>query len=75
MAVQVAEGGRSPIQGLDNPPMAHTLGVEYLVRNAVFLALCLVAARTPNLKFHRLFAAGGLIYEVIYICRQYFSLF
>ena len=52
-----------------------SLGVEYLVRNAVFLALCLVAARTPNLKFHRLFAAGGLVYEVIYICRQYFSLF
>jgi hypothetical protein len=51
------------------------LGTEYLVRNAVFLALCLVAARTPNLKFHRLFAAGGLAYEVIYIYRQYFSLF
>jgi hypothetical protein len=45
------------------------------VRNGVFLALCLVAARTRNLKFHGLFAAGGLVYEVIYICRQYFSLF
>ena len=51
-----------------------SLGTEYLVRNAVFLALCLVAARTRNLKFHGAFAAGGLAYEVVYICRQYFSL-
>jgi hypothetical protein len=50
-----------------------SLGTEYLVRNAVFLALCLVAARTRNLKFHRVFAAGGLAYEVIYIWRQYFT--
>jgi hypothetical protein len=28
-----------------------SLGPEYLVRNAVFLALCLVAARTRNLTF------------------------
>jgi hypothetical protein len=51
-----------------------SLGPAYLVRNAVFLALCLVAARTRNLTFHRLFAGGALVYEVIYICRQYFSL-
>jgi hypothetical protein len=51
-----------------------SLGPEYLVRNGVFLALCLVAARTRNLKFHGLFAAGGLVYEVVYICRHYFSL-
>ena len=35
------------------------------MRNAVFLALCLVATRTRNLKFHRLFAGGALVYEVI----------
>ena len=51
-----------------------SLGPEYLVRNAVFLALCLVAARTRNLTFHRLFAGGALVYEVIYISRQYFTL-
>ena len=53
----------------------HSLGVEYLVRNGVFIALCVVAARTRNLKFHGLFAAGGLVYEVSYILRHYFSLF
>jgi len=52
-----------------------SLGPEYLVRNAIFLALCLVAARTRNLKFHGLFAAAALLYEVIYIPRQYFDLF
>ena len=45
------------------------------MRVGVFLALCLVAARTRNLKFHGLFAVAALIYEVIYIPRQYFSLF
>ena len=52
-----------------------SLGAEYLVHNAVFLLLCLVAARTRNLTFHGLFAAGGLAYEVIYMFRQYSSLF
>ena len=51
-----------------------SLGTEYLVRNAVFLGLCLVAARTRNLRFHGLFAAGALLYELIYIPRVYFSL-
>ena len=52
-----------------------SLGPEYLVRNAIFLALCLVAARTRNLKFHGLFAAAALLYEASYIPRQYFELF
>jgi hypothetical protein len=52
-----------------------SLGIEYLVRNAAFLVLCLVAARTRNLTFHGLFAAGALIYELVYIPRVYFSLF
>jgi hypothetical protein len=52
-----------------------SLGPEYLVRNGVFVALCLVAARTRNLKFHGLFVAAALAYEVVYIPRQYFSLF
>jgi len=60
------------IKGVDH---LRSLGAEYLVHNAVFLVLCLVAARTRNLTFHGLFAAGGLAYEMIYIYRQYFSLF
>ena len=52
-----------------------SLGPEYLVRTGVFLVLCLVAARTRNLKFHGVFAAAALLYEVIYIPRQYFHLF
>jgi hypothetical protein len=52
-----------------------SLGPEYLVRVGVFLALCLVAARTRNLRFHGLFAVAALIYEVTYIPRQYFNLF
>ena len=52
-----------------------SLGPEYLVRNAIFLAFCLVAARTRNLKFHGLFAAAALLYEMIYIPRQYLELF
>ena len=45
------------------------------MRTAVFLVLCPVAARTRNLKFHGLFAAAALLYELIYIPRQYFDLF
>jgi hypothetical protein len=59
------------IKGVDH---LRSLGTEYLVHNAVFLALCLVAARTRNLTFHGLFVAGGLLYEVLYMSRQYFSL-
>ena len=51
-----------------------SLGTEYLLRNAVFLVLCLVAARTRNLRYHGLFAAGALIYELLYIPRIYYSL-
>jgi hypothetical protein len=59
------------IKGVDH---LRSLGTEYLVHNAVFLVLCLVAARTRNLTFHGLFVIGGLAYEVFYMTRQYFSL-
>ena len=64
--------GRHPDQGHEH---LRSLGPEYLVRVGVFLALCLVAARTRNLRFHGLFAVAALIYEVTYIPRQYFNLF
>ena len=60
------------IKGMDH---LRSLGLEYLVHNALFLVLCLVAARTRNLTFHGLFVAAGLVYEVTYMYRQYFSLF
>ncbi|MBB1059765.1 hypothetical protein [Marilutibacter spongiae] len=47
------------------------LGTEYLLRNATFIVLCLVATRTRSQVFHRAFVAGALLYELSWIYRLY----
>ena len=50
----------------------HALGPEYIVRGIVFVALCSVAMRTRNLKFHSVFAVLGLLYQLSFILRLYY---
>ena len=47
------------------------LGWEYGVRAAAYVVLCLVAAITPNLRFHAVFAVVNLVYQVTWILRVY----
>ncbi|CAN5204280.1 MAG: hypothetical protein M3448_09490 [Pseudomonadota bacterium] len=48
-----------------------SLGVEYPVRLACLLLLCLVAAITTNRRFHLIFAAAYFIYYLSWIIRLY----
>ncbi|MBB3440898.1 hypothetical protein LVY75_20905 [Sinorhizobium sp. B11] len=47
------------------------LGWEYPARNAVFIALCIVAAWTANRRFHAVFVSAGLLYQITWIFRLY----
>jgi hypothetical protein len=51
-----------------------SLGPAYILRITGFVVLCIVAARTRNLTFHALFVIGGLIYELAFFSRYYYSL-
>jgi hypothetical protein len=46
-------------------------GNEYLVRTPLFIALCIVAAMTPNRHFHAVFVAVTLVYQVSWILRLF----
>jgi hypothetical protein len=50
------------------------LGLEYPVRIVVMAALCLTACFVRNLRFHAVFALGGVIYLVSYVARHYSSI-
>lgn len=60
--------------GLKGPQHFASLGPEYPVRIAALFVLCLVACVVRDLRFHAVFAVGGLIYLVSYIARYYGSL-
>ena len=60
--------------GLKGPEHFASLGPEYPVRIAALFVLCLVACVVRNLRFHAVFAVGGLVYLVSYIARHYGSL-
>ncbi|MFC5757673.1 hypothetical protein [Rhizobium sp. GCM10022189] len=47
------------------------LGWEYPLRNAVFIALSIVAAWTANRRFHAVFVSVGLLYQISWIFRLY----
>ncbi|QDH69569.1 hypothetical protein [Marilutibacter alkalisoli] len=47
------------------------LGTEYLIRNALYVALCLVAIRTRSQAFHFGFVAIALLHELSWIYRLY----
>lgn len=46
-------------------------GLEYPLRNAVYIALCIIAAVTANRRFHAVFLIAGLAYQVIWIFRAF----
>lgn len=48
-----------------------TLGIEYPLRAAIHIALCVVAMRSTNGRFQALFVIGALAYQVSWILRQY----
>ncbi|NRP74064.1 hypothetical protein ILFOPFJJ_04985 [Ensifer psoraleae] len=46
-------------------------GLEYPLRNAAYIILCVAAAWTPNRRFHAIFLVGGLLYQLIWIYRAF----
>lgn len=49
-------------------------GIEYLIRTAVYFALCGVAMATPNRRFHIVFVIGTLFYQSVWILRHFETL-
>ena len=50
------------------------LGIEYVIRVAVYLVLCGVAFYTSNRKFHKIFATAAVAYNISWIFRYYNTL-
>lgn len=48
-----------------------SFGYEYPIRNVTFIVLCLVAAWTPNRRFHAVFVCLGLVYQLSWIFRAF----
>ena len=59
---------------IKGPEYFRSLGPGYPIRIVLLLVLCGAAAATRNLRFHFSFVFIGLVYEVTYFVRQYFSL-
>ena len=53
--------------------MAHlqSFGVEYPIRTAILIVLCVIAMFTANQRYHAALAAGVLAYQVSWIVRQF----
>lgn len=51
-----------------------SLGPEYFLRLGGFILLCGVAAWTRNRTFHALFVFAGLLYEVSFFSRYFFTM-
>jgi hypothetical protein len=49
----------------------HRLGTEYLLRNSLFAALCIVAVFTRDRKFHGAYVTAALVYQASWILRMY----
>ena len=47
---------------------------EYLIRTPLLVALCIVAAKTANARFHALFVGAMLAYQVSWILRLFNTL-
>ncbi|RFB78476.1 hypothetical protein [Methylovirgula sp. 4M-Z18] len=48
-----------------------SLGLEYPIRNAVYVTLCIAAIFVASRRFHLVFASIGLIYQISWIVRAY----
>jgi len=51
----------------------HGIGPEYWIRVGAFIVLALIAIKTRNELFHRIFVVFGIAYEVSYILRLSFT--
>ena len=49
-----------------------SLGPEYPIRIALFVALCGLAAATRNRVYHLAFVFIGLAYEIVFFVRHFF---
>lgn len=49
-------------------------GAEYPIRTLGVVLLCMAAIKIKNLRFHQVFAAGLLLYEISWITRHYIRL-
>jgi hypothetical protein len=49
-------------------------GVEYPIRNGVYILLCLVAASWRDMRFQGAFLAANLLYQISWIYRLYNNL-
>lgn len=47
---------------------------EYIINTLVVIALCMVAIKTRNARFHAIFVTAMLIYQVSWILRRYGTL-
>jgi len=52
----------------------HSFGIEYPLRAVVFIGGSLIAMFTSNPRFHTVFVALALAYEIIFILRQFATL-
>jgi len=48
-----------------------SFGLEYPLRNATYIALCIAAAFTANRRFHAAFLIAGLTYQIVWIFRAF----
>jgi hypothetical protein len=46
-------------------------GIEYIIRTPIFVALCIAAILTTDRRFHALFVAVALVYQVSWILRLF----
>lgn len=46
-------------------------GMEYFIRTPILVALCMIAAITPNRWFHIAFVAATLLYQISWILRLF----
>jgi hypothetical protein len=56
---------------LKGMPYFHSLGIEYPIRNVIYLLLCITAIFVSNKKFQLGFVVASLIYQLSYIFRLY----
>ncbi|MDE4601621.1 hypothetical protein [Sinorhizobium meliloti] len=48
-----------------------SFGIEYPLRNATYIALCIIAAVTPDRRFHASFLVGAVLYQLTWMYRAF----
>jgi len=58
---------------IKGPSRLQAVGIEYTVRAVIYLGCSLIAMKTKSPRFHAGFAVVGLLYELFYFLRQFFT--